>query len=97
MVAGGVFLRPRVTASDSAEGDIGSKPVGLPTHLLSMNANWKTSFAKGLELDLAVVHRGEAPATTDNAVFLPPRARVDLGSHYRFKVGKRDATFACSW
>lgn len=92
VVAGGVFLRPRVTASDSAEGDIGSKPVGLPTHLLSMNANWKTSFAKGLELDLAVVHRGEAPATTDNAVFLPPRARVDLGSHYHFKVGKRDAT-----
>ena len=92
VVAGGMFLDPRVTAS-GAVGNIGSKPVGLPTHLLIGNANWKTPFVKGLELDLAVVHRGRTPATTDNLVFLPPRARVDLGSHYRFKVAGRSATF----
>ena len=91
IVAGGVFLSPRVTASDSAEGEIGSKPVGIPTHLLIMNANWKTP-AKGLELDLALSHRGSAAATTDNAVFIPPRARVDIGGHYHFKLAKRDAT-----
>lgn len=92
VVAGGMFLDPRVTAS-GAVGNIGSKPVGLPTHLLIGNANWKTPFVKGLELDLAVVHRGRTPATTDNLVFLPPRARVDLGSHYRFKLAGRSATF----
>jgi iron complex outermembrane receptor protein len=92
VVAGGVFLKPRVTASDSAEGDIGSKPVGIPTHLLIMNANWKTP-AQGLELDLGLTHRGSAAATTDNAVFIPARARVDVGGHYRFKLAKRNATF----
>ena len=92
VVTGGMFLDPRVTAS-GAVGNIGSKPVGLPTHLLIGNANWKTPFVKGLELDLAVVHRGRTPATTDNLVFLPPRARVDLGSHYRFKLAGRSATF----
>ena len=92
VVAGGMFLDPRVTAS-GAVGNIGSKPVGLPTHLLIGNANWKTPFVKGLELDLTVVHRGRTPATTDNLVFLPPRARVYLGSHYRFKVAGRSATF----
>jgi iron complex outermembrane receptor protein len=92
VVAGGMFLDPRVTAS-GAVGNIGSKPVGLPTHLLIGNANWKTPFVKGLELDLAVVHRGRTPATTDNLVFLPPRARVDLGGHYRFKLAGRSATF----
>jgi iron complex outermembrane receptor protein len=48
---------------------------------------------KGFELDLALVHRGRTPATTDNLVFLPPKARVDLGSHYRFKLAGRSATF----
>ena len=92
VVTGGMFLNPRVTAS-GAVGNIGSKPVGLPTHLFITNANWKTTFAKGLELDAAFVHRGRTPATTDNLVFLPPRARVDLGGHYRFKLARRNATF----
>ena len=92
VVAGGMLLNPKVTAS-SAVGNIGSRPVGLPTHLLISNANWKTPFIKGLELDLAIAHRGRTPAKTDNSVFLPPRARVDLGSHYRFKLAGRSATF----
>lgn len=92
IVAGGVFLRPRVTAGDAADGDIGSKPVGLPTHILIASLNWKTPIAKGLELDMAVTHRGRTAATTDNAVFIPPRARVDIGGHYRFTLAKRSAS-----
>jgi iron complex outermembrane receptor protein len=91
IVAGGMLLKPKVTASDVADDTIGSKPVGFPTHLLISSANWKTPF-KGLELDVVLVHRGRAPATTNNAVFVPERARVDIGTHYRFKIGKRSAT-----
>lgn len=92
IVAGGMLLKPKVTASDAVDDTIGSKPVGLPTHLLIANANWKTPW-KGLELDMAVSHRGRTAATTDNLVFVPARARVDLGMHYRFKIAKRSATF----
>lgn len=91
VVAGGMFLDPRVTAL-GAVGTIGRKPVGLPTHLLISNANWKTPFVRGLELDLAMVHRGRTAAATDNLVFLPARARVDLGGHYRFKLAGRSST-----
>jgi iron complex outermembrane receptor protein len=73
-------------------GNIGSRPVGLPTHLLIGNANWKSPL-RGLELDIALAHRGRTPATTDNLVFLPPRARLDVGSHYRFKLASHSATF----
>jgi iron complex outermembrane receptor protein len=92
LVAGGVFLKPRVTADASASGVIGSKPVGLPTHILIANLNWK-SPVRGLELDLGLSHRGRTPATTDNLVFVPARARVDMGGHYRFKIARRSATF----
>jgi iron complex outermembrane receptor protein len=93
IVAGGMLLNPRVTASETVIGVIGSKPVGLPTHLLIANANWKTPFANGLELDVALSHRGRTPATTDNLVFIPPRARVDIGGHYRFRLASHSATF----
>ena len=93
VVAGGMLLNPRVTADATASGLIGSRPVGLPSHLLILNANWKTPFVKGLELDLGLLHRGRTPATTDNLVFIPPRARLDIGTHYRFKFANRSATF----
>jgi len=93
IVAGGMLLKPRVTADASATGKIGSRPVGLPTHLLILNANWKSPISAKLELDLGLVHRGPTPATTDNTVFIPAKARVDLGGHYRFRLAKRSATF----
>lgn len=90
LVAGAVLLRPRVTKDTGVQGVIGSKPVGLPTHDFSLNANWRSPF-EGLELDLGLHHRGRTPATTDNQVFLPTRFQVDVGSHYRFKLAGRSA------
>lgn len=93
VVAGGVLLKSRVSADTSANAAIGRDPVGIPTHLLSLNANWRTPFVRGLAIDVALLHFGRTAATTSNAVFLPPRARVDVGSHYQFKLAGRNATF----
>jgi hypothetical protein len=46
----------------------------------------------GLSFDAALSHNGRTPATTDNAVHLPPRAQLDLGTRYRFALGKTRAT-----
>ena len=92
VVAGGVVLKPKVTAIDTADRTIGSKPVGLPAHILISNFNWKTPV-EGIELDMALSHRGRVAARTDNAVFIPARARLDLGGRYKFHIAKRSATF----
>jgi iron complex outermembrane receptor protein len=93
LVAGGVVLSPRVEADPNASGVIGRRPVGIPSHLFSVNLNWDaTSFVPGLAFDAALSHRGRMPGTTDNAVELPPRAQVDLGAHYRFSLAKTHAT-----
>ena len=91
IVAGGSLLKPRVTRDESTQGTIGRKPVGLAAHNLIFNANWKTPWHEGLDLDVALRHIGKVPATTDNAVMLPPRELVSLGGHYRFKLGQRNA------
>ena len=92
LVAGGVFIDGKVTRDTGVLGAIGSKPVGLSPHQLSLNANWKTPF-KGLDFDTTVINRAPAPGLTDNSVYIPAKWRWDVGGHYHFKLAKRDATF----
>ena len=92
VAAGGYFLRPRVTRDPTALGTIGARPVGLPGHLVNVNFNWKAPILDGLSLDTTLIHRGKVPSTTDNLVFLPARAQLNLGGRYRFKLIERDAT-----
>lgn len=92
VVAGGVLLDPKVTRDVSASGVIGLRPVGLSPRQLSLSMNWKTPFVRRLELDGTIINRARTPATTDNLVSIPDKLRIDIGSHYRFKLAKRDAT-----
>ncbi|MEO5938354.1 MAG: TonB-dependent receptor [Sphingomonas sp.] len=92
VVAGGYFLDARVARDPTALGNIGPRPVGLAGHLLNVNVNWQTPLIDGLSLDAALSQRTSVPSTTDNLVSLPPRALVNLGGRYRFKlVGKNAA------
>lgn len=92
LVAGGVFLKPRVERDVTTVRTIGLRPVGLPTHLLNANINWRTPLLEGLSLDAAMIHRGRAAGTTDNVVQIPSRARFDLGGRYRFNLSGQSAT-----
>ena len=40
LVAGGVLLDARVRADADAAGTIGRRPVGMPGHIFSVDANW---------------------------------------------------------
>jgi iron complex outermembrane receptor protein len=91
VVAGGVFINGKVARDAGVPGVIGSKPVGLSPHQLSLNGNWKTPL-KGVELDTTVINRAPAAATTDNLVFIPAKWRWDVGTHYHFKLARHDAT-----
>jgi iron complex outermembrane receptor protein len=92
IVAGGVLLDATVQAPDSVGGTIGHRPVGIPAHLFSINANWDVAAVRGLAFDAALSHSGRMAATTDNAVQLPSRAHIDLGTRYSFSFGKTRAT-----
>ena len=91
VVIGGVLLDSRVEVGPNIQGHIGAKPLGLPSHILNLNVNWQTPLT-GLQLDVGISHRGRQPATTDNAVFLPPRLNVNLGSRYGFRLAGRSAS-----
>lgn len=92
IVAGGVFMRPRVTGEGVTLGRVGPRPVGQPARTLQLNLDWRPPGAEGLSLDAGVTHLSQRPATRDNRVYLPARTLVDLGARYRFKADGRDAS-----
>jgi iron complex outermembrane receptor protein len=91
LLAGGVLLDPKVSAQPGIPGTIGPRPAGIPSRTLNASLNWRTPFARGLELDVALYQRGRTPSTTDNKVFLPAWTDVDLGAHYKFKLANHSA------
>ena len=92
LVAGGVFLDPKVERDPGAVGTIGARPVGLPGRSLNANVNWRTPLVAGLSLDASVSQRSAVPATTDNLVTLPTRTLVNLGGRYHFRLADHKAT-----
>jgi iron complex outermembrane receptor protein len=83
-------LDPLVTAS-SAASPVGSRPVGIARHLLTVDANWQVPRLRGVSLDAALSQRGTVAATLDNRVMVPPRAQLDVGGRYRFRLAKLNA------
>lgn len=92
LVAGGVFLSPKVTPDAGAEGIIGSRPVGLASRYANINLDWRTPL-HGIELDMSLKHQGRTASTIDNSVFLPASSILSIGSRYRFKLAGKKATF----
>jgi iron complex outermembrane receptor protein len=92
IVAGGVLLDATVQAPANLAGAIGGRPVGIPAHLFSINANWDVGAVRGLALDATLSHTGRTRSTTDNLVRLPPRAQLSLGARYLFTLWKTRAT-----
>jgi iron complex outermembrane receptor protein len=92
IVAGGVFMRPRVTGEGVVLGRVGPKPVGQPARNLQLNLDWRPPGVGPLSLDAGVTHISQRPATRDNRVELPARTLVDLGARYTFKTDGREAS-----
>lgn len=90
IVAGGVFMRPRVTGEGVELGRVGERPVGQPERNLQLNLDWRPPGIEGLSLDLGASYLSARPATRDNLVDLPPRTLVDLGARYRFRHAGHD-------
>ena len=92
VVAGGVILDASVTTEGKAAEAVGRRPVGIPSHIVSLDVNWDTPFLPGLSLDAALSHQGDMPGTTDNRVTVPARAQLNFGGHYRFDFAGKHAT-----
>ncbi|MFZ4380913.1 MAG: TonB-dependent receptor domain-containing protein [Sandarakinorhabdus sp.] len=91
IVAGGVWLWPKVSAPGALPGRIGERPVGAIGQRLELSADWRPAFARGLSFDSRVAYRNSETATVSNSVAIPARTIVDLGGRYRFRLAGNNA------
>ena len=87
LVAGGIFLKPRVTGEAVARGVVGNRPVGFAARNLTANLDWRPTSNPDFSLDVRVTHRSAVTATTDNLVSIPPQTLVDIGGRYPVVLG----------
>ena len=90
IVAGGVWLDPRVTASPLIAQPLGLRPVGQPQLRTRFNVSWTLPFAKAVTLDSYVNHDSGSYGTIDNAVYAPGSTRIGAGVRYKFKLAGKD-------
>lgn len=92
IVAGGVCLDPRVTASPLIAQPLGARPVGQPQLRTRFNLDWTLPFAKAVTLNTYVNHDSGAFGTIDNAVYVPGSTRTGFGARYKFKLAGKAFT-----
>lgn len=92
IVAGGVWLDPRVVASPLIAQPVGLRPVGQPQLRTRFNINWTPSSAPKLTLDAYVNHDSGSWGTIDNSVYSPGSTRIGFGARYRFALAGREVT-----
>ncbi|MEI6419068.1 MAG: TonB-dependent receptor, partial [Sphingomonadales bacterium] len=91
IVAGGVWLMPKVTTGGPPTARIGPRPVSAIGQRVEFSADWRPPFAPGVSFDARIAYRSSEVATVSNSVAVPGRTTIDLGGRYRFKLGGNNA------
>jgi iron complex outermembrane receptor protein len=90
LVAGGTFIRARLSGDEVASGAIGSRPVDVPARRLIASLDWRPS-GSATSLDVAVEHIGPNTGDALNRVRVDPFTTVDVGVRHSFRLGTENA------
>lgn len=100
LLAGGVFMRPRVEGAAVSQGLIGDRPAGTPAVFAKIDANYRTDIFGGLTPTVSMTYTGRRAvglrpqaALGGEQLMVPGYASFDLGLRQQFKVGKVPASF----
>ena len=88
VVAGAVWLDPRVTGQAVDDGRIGGKPIGRTRLLVDTSLDYRLPSLPALSLDVRTTLEGRRVANAANTLYLPARVIVDLGARYRTKISR---------
>jgi iron complex outermembrane receptor protein len=90
LVAGGTFIRARLSGDEVASGAIGSRPVDVPARKLVASLDWRPS-GSATSFDVAVEHIGPNTGDALNRVRVDPFTTVDAGVRHKLKLGTATA------
>ncbi|MEQ1515989.1 MAG: TonB-dependent receptor [Usitatibacteraceae bacterium] len=91
VVAGAVFLEPKLSGEDVASGDVGSRPVGTPRQRIQLSVDWRPGETTPYSFDLVLTRRGSYFGDTANLVKVDSLNTLDVGFRYRLNIGEQPA------
>ena len=92
LVAGGVWLRPRLTRQVAERGGAGEIPVGPVPRTLNVNLDYAPSYGRGFAATLKWTSLSARVETGDDLYRLPPLNTLNVGVRYGFKMFDRSCT-----
>lgn len=92
MVAGGTFLRARLSGDEVASGAIGQRPVDVPARKLIASLDWRRP-SSATSFDMAVEHVGPNTGDARNDIRVRPYTTFDVGLRHRFRLADSPAVF----
>jgi iron complex outermembrane receptor protein len=92
LVAGAVLMKPRVSGEAVDLGLIGPKPVGRPERTANLYLDYRLPWENRLSVNLGMQFTGKRAVSPDNELVAPADLLVNVGSRYRFEMGKLPAT-----
>lgn len=86
LVAGSVFIDPKISGASVDGGLIGSRPVGSVTRRSILNLDWMPAGQARWSLDTAIESLSSREGNISNTLIAPARVTVALGGRYRTKL-----------
>jgi iron complex outermembrane receptor protein len=94
VVAGTLLLDPTISGEEVDAGTIGRRPVGQTRRLTIVSGDLQVPELEGVSINTTITSVAQRVASRDNRLALPPRAVVDLGARYRFRIGDAPGTIS---
>lgn len=90
IIAGSVFVDPRISGAAVDSGQIGRRPVGSITRRSVLNIDWKPAGQAHWSIDTAIESTSSRTGNIANTLQIPARATLALGGRYRTTLGGND-------
>lgn len=91
VVAGSVFLQPRISGLSVDRGLIGATPPGTPPRIFRLSLQYGPSSWRGISVDTLTEYTSSQYANRANSFRVPAMATLDAGVRYAFKVHDTNA------
>ncbi len=89
VVAGSVFMNPKILGEAVAIGLIGPHPVGQAQRRSTVNIDWRLDAGRSpVSLDLALESASSTYVDAENTILAPGYMSFDLGVRYRFSLAE---------
>jgi iron complex outermembrane receptor protein len=87
IVAGNLFLDPKISGPEIIAGSIGKRPVGSFKRRSIANIDWKPEGQEAWSFDLAFESFSSETGNSKNDFIVSARETLGLGTRFRFKLG----------